>query len=403
MFRTRKYQIYPNEEQQKEMKQLFGAVRYVYNWGLSVCKLRYKSSFKLNTPHFTLNKLLTPHKKQKGNEWLGDATNEPQQQTLKDLRKAFTNFFEGRANYPKPKKKGGKQSARFQRDIHHKIGFIKLPNLDWIPTDKNYKNQEINGVIKFATISKDRTGKYFCSITYDNLIKDPTPPKVREITKITGIDLGCTDYAVLNDGTKLVFSKELKAELKKVNKQLITEHRKLSRKKKGSNRKRRQRIKLSKKYKRIHNLIDNFLHHTTNTLVNSESQAFAIEDLVVKKMISKDKKKKKKKRRNNGLAKSIQEKSFGKFRTLLTYKAERKGKYVIVCGKYFPSTKNCSNCGAKNKDVVLGVSEWECPKCNHKHDRDHNAAKNLAKEAKEKIADGKFVNEQSTKAIIRLC
>ena len=105
-----------------------------------------------------------------------------------------------------------------------------------------------------------------------------------------------------------------------------------------------------------------------NTLLN-ENQVIIIEDLNISGMM-----------KNHNLARSIQELSLYKFKTILEYKASWYGRNIIQIDKWFPSSKLCSNCGYKYKDLELSDRQWICPSCKAKHDRDFNASKNILNE-----------------------
>ena len=89
--------------------------------------------------------------------------------------------------------------------------------------------------------------------------------------------------------------------------------------------------------------------------------------------------------RNHKLSESISEMNFGEFRKMLEYKAKWYNRTLVFVDRFYPSSKTCSCCGHKYKDLTLNVREWTCPICNSKHDRDINAATNILHEGMRKI------------------
>jgi len=144
------------------------------------------------------------------------------------------------------------------------------------------------------------------------------------------------------------------------------EQRKLSRKKKGSNNRNKQRIRVAKVHEKITNQRNDFLQKISTMLI-SENQVICIEDLKIKNMV-----------RNHKLAKCISSVSWGKFFNMLEYKANWYGNNIIKVPTMYPSSQTCSCCGYKNPLVKnLAVRKWECPNCHTIHDRDTNASINI--------------------------
>ena len=110
---------------------------------------------------------------------------------------------------------------------------------------------------------------------------------------------------------------------------------------------------------------------------DSQDQVIAVEDLHIKGMV-----------KNHCLAKSISDAGWGTFTTMLKYKAERAGKGYIEVNRFFPSSKTCSCCGVIASKMPLNIRSWKCDNCSTVHDRDINASKNIALEAKRMIAAG---------------
>ncbi len=147
-------------------------------------------------------------------------------------------------------------------------------------------------------------------------------------------------------------------------------HKELSRKKKGSNNRKKARIKLAKVYEMINNRKRDWIHKMTH-LLSEYFDCVILENLNIKGM----------QKFNSGVSKSVSlDFSWNQFVTILKYKMEQKGKHLIFIDRFFPSSKLCSKCGFKYNDLELKVREWICPECNAHHDRDVNASLNIRNE-----------------------
>lgn len=178
--------------------------------------------------------------------------------------------------------------------------------------------------------------------------------------------MGIKDFIVDSNGIRYENIKSIRnneIKLKKLHKQL-------SKKQKGSKNKEKARLKLAKTFEKINNKKENYLHHISNQLL-SENQTIVIEDLSVSDMM-----------KNKFLAKSIQELSLNRFKTILEYKCRFYDRELIVIDKWFPSSKLCNKCNHKNDDLTLSDREWTCKNCNSIHDRDLNASINILNEGK---------------------
>lgn len=300
------------------------------------------------------SKLLTALKKE-DREWLKEVSSVPLQQSLRHLDHAYQRFFKKLGGYPSFKSKYGKQSATFT-DAAFKFDPVnKNLSLAKIGRIKVKWSREISDITT-VTLTKEKSGKYFVTVQVEEEIEQ-LPRTGKEV----GVDVGISHLATLSDGRKI----DNPRTTLKWEKRLARAQRILSRRKKGSNRRRKQKIKVARLHEKISNIRKDFLDKATTTLVR-EFDVIAIEDLHVKGMV-----------RNRKLAKHISDASFGTLRRMLEYKAEWYGKEVRVCGRFFASSKTCSDCGFKVDTLPLNVRSWECPQCRNLHDRDVNAAKNI--------------------------
>ena len=355
---TYKLRLYPNNSQKEFLAKQFGCCRFVYNYMLKLKQAEYEAGNKLSK--FDLIKHLTPLKKQEEYRFLNDVYNAPLQQSISYIDDAFIRMYKGQNKYPKFKSRKARQSFTY---AYPKIKDNHL----WLPKHGTWvrfrDGRVIEGKLKQVTISKDVDGTYWASVLVEQDVVIPSKPN--ELGKTVGIDLGLKDFAILSNGTKVVnprFAEHYAYRIKKA-------QRHLSRKHKGSKRYEKQRIKITRLYKRVKWLHHEFIHSLVNWLL-SENQTICLETLSVKKMMQGSK-----------LARSIASASWTEFVRVLKYKAEWLGKQIIQISKYAATTKVCSCCGHKTKSIPLSVREWTCPECGAHHDRDINAARNILLQA----------------------
>jgi putative transposase len=356
MLRAYKYELEPTSEQKQQLNGAFGSCRAVYNLALETKNRAYQAGKNLTC--FDLMKQLPDLKEEF--VWLKDVPSQSLQQAISNLDNAFTNFFKGRASFPKFKKKDAKQSFRIPISVrvNFETNCVRLPKCGDV---KFYNSREFEGEVKQATVSKTTTGRYFISILVEDKKELPIKKEIKESTTI-GIDLGLKHFAILSDGTKIENPKFLV----KAQKELKVQQRSLSRKKKGSKRREKQKLVVAKLYEKITNQRKDFLHKLSTQIVN-EYDSVAIENLNVSGMI-----------KNKNLAKHIEDVSWGTFESYLKYKADWYGKNILQIGRFEPSSKMCS-CGKVNNQLKLSQREWVCVSCGTLHDRDILAANNIKK------------------------
>jgi putative transposase len=360
MIRSYKYRIYPTVEQTQKLEQFFGATRFIYNWGLEQKTKQYQQDRK-SISYFRLTQELTKLKKQEEFGWLKSIYSQSLQASLKNLDKAFINFFRKNSDFPKFKaKRRSGASCQFPQGV--KVDFeeyqVFIPKLKYV---KFAKDRKFDGLIKTCTVSKSKTNKYYISIMVEDGLELPNKQKINENNTL-GIDLGIKDFLVLSNGTKIPNPKFLE----KAEKKIAKRHKELSRRQKASKNKEKARIKLAKTYEKITNQRDDFLHKLSHKLVTeNQITTLCFEDLNVSGMM-----------KNSRLAKSISSVSWSKFISMVKYKADWYGKNVIQIGRFDASSKTCT-CGAKNDSLALKDRFWACSSCGTTHDRDILAANNI--------------------------
>jgi len=354
-----KFRIYPNKTQQHQLYVEFAASKVVYNYFLSKSIELYKSE-KKSSNYFDWAKELTELKKKEEYTWLQQASNGCLQQSLKDLDVAYKNFFR---NIKKGMKPGFPNFKKFNSSVrysnisckyseeNHKI---QLSKCGWI----NVIDYKVPfGKLMNMTVSKSKSNKWFISICVEQELKK----YINDSTSEIGIDVGLKSFLVDSNGDKISNPNFLKSQDRKI-KRL---QRQLSKKKIGSNNRKKAKLKLSKAHEKIANQRNNFLHQNSTRLVK-ENKLIAIEDLNISGMI-----------KNHRLAKSIIDVSWSEFFRMLTYKGEWYDCDLKKIGRFEPTSKKCNNCGYIKLDMTLNNRSWVCPQCDTMLDRDVNAAKNI--------------------------
>ena len=380
MILTYKVRLEPNNKQHNRMLQFAGAARYAYNWALEQQNKCYKDSGKFLSD-CDLRKQFTQYKQT--NTWLYDISNEVTKQAIKDAVIAFSNFFKGRAGYPRFKtKKKSKPSFyqdtfKFKATETHiklekittktaynkkKLNWIKLSEKGRIPIAETYLNPRVtfDGIHWYISVGVSHP---------DDFIPIPTNPGI-------GIDLGIKELAVCSNGH--TYSNINRTDrVKRLEKQKRRKQRQISRKyelnKDGNKYVKTKNIEkaelaLLKLTHKLTNIRNDYIHKVTTDIVKREPSFIVIEDLNVKGMM-----------KNKHISKSVQEQNFYRFREVLTYKAENAGIKLIIADRFYPSSKTCSHCGSIKSDLKLKDRVFKCTSCGLKIDRDLNASLNLCR------------------------
>ena len=353
IIKTYKYKLKPTKKQEQIFAVWLGACRFVYNCSLEYKMLMY-SKYGKNISKFDIIKELPECRKEI--KWIKDVNAQTLQDVIERLDKTYQTFFRG-GGFPKFAKKNKfktfsfKQLIKLLPSVSNRIGKVYLPKIGSV----NYiKSRNFNGKIKRTNITKEYNG-WFISFMVEEENK-PLPPSTNEI----GIDLGITNFATTSDGDKYFAPKPLK----KYTRKLRRIQRSVSRKKKGSNNRKKEVKKLQKIYAKIKNIRYDFQQKLSTQLIR-ENQTIVVENLKVSNML-----------KNHKLAKSISDVAWYEFTRQLEYKAKWYGRNFEKVNPRNTS-KRCSGCGTLNTTLTLDVREWVCTNCGSVHDRDVNAAINI--------------------------
>jgi len=372
MQKAYRYRFYPTPVQESLLRRTMGCARLVYNKALAArTEAWYERQERID--FVKTSSMLTGWKKQEDLDFLNEVSSVPLQQGLRNLQKAFVNFFAGRAKYPNFKKKSNGGSAEFTKAAFRwKDGQVFLAKcIEALPIRWS-RDLPLGGFPAHhsdcepstITVKLEPSGRWFVSLLVDTNI-----PQLPKSDKQIGLDVGITSLIATSNGDKIAnpkHFKQLRQKLKKVQKAL-------SRKQKGSNNRSKARVKAARVYAQITDARKDFLHKLTTQLVR-ENQTIVVEDLAIKNMV-----------KNHKLALAISDASWGELIRQLAYKCEWYGRELIKIDRWFPSSKRCGNCGhiveklpgGRVPRPALNIREWECPKCGANHDRDLNAANNI--------------------------
>jgi putative transposase len=378
-----KYELMPNGQQERQMRRFAGSCRFVFNKALALQKERYEQGEK-KLGYAGLCKLLTEWRNSAETVWLADAPVHPLQQTLKDLERAYANFFAKRADFPRFKKKGLSDSFRYpdpkQIKLDQANSRIFLPKLGWL----RYRNsRDILGAAKNITVLANG-GKWFVSIQTEREVEQPVHPA----TSIIGIDVGITRFATLSDGSHI----EPLNTFRKHQQRLARYQRAMSRKTKFSSNWKKAKARVQKIHTRIANVRKDFLHKTTTTISKNHA-IVCIEDLQVRNMSKSAAGSSDSPGRNvkakSGLNKSILDQGWFEFRRQLEYKQVWLGGDVLAVPARNTS-RTCPACGHVSADNRQTQAKFACVECGYENNADMVGAINVLERGHRLLACGEL-------------
>ncbi|MBN6635845.1 transposase [Escherichia coli] len=363
-----KFQLRPGGQQECEMRRFAGACRFVFNRALARQNENHEAGNKY-IPYGKMASWLVEWKNATETQWLKDSPSQPLQQSLKDLERAYKNFFQNRAAFPRFKKRGQNDAFRYPQGVKldQENSRIFLPKLGWM----RYRNsRQATGVVKNVTVSQS-SGKWYISIQTESEVSTPVHPSA----SMVGLDAGVAKLATLSDGT--VF--EPVNSLQKNQKKLARLQRQLSRKVKFSNNWQKQKCKIQRLHSRIANIRRDYLHKVTTT-VSKNHAMIVIEDLKVSNMSKSAAGTVSQPGRNarakSGLNRSILDQGWYEMRRQLEYKQLWRGGQVFAVPPAYTSQR-CACCGHTAKENRLSQSKFRCQVCGYTANADVNGARNI--------------------------
>ena len=319
-------------------------------------------------------------------KWIKDVSSKAVKKSIMNGDKAFKRFFKKQSGFPKFKKKKDQNiKAYFPKnnptDWTIERHRIKIPTLKWVRV-KEFGYIPKNAKIVSGTVSM-KAGKYYVSVLVEennlNSIIDLNPEGI-------GVDLGLKDFVVLSNGIYKSNINKTK-QVKKLEKKLKREQRKLSRKyeslkvrnkKEGGNATRqniqKQIVKVQKIHQTLSNIREDYINQIVSEIVKTKPFYITIEDLNIKRMM-----------KNKHLSRAISKQGFYMFRVKLTNKCRQNSIELRIVDKWYPSSKLCHECGNIKYDLKLSDREYICD-CGYRADRDYNASLNLRDAKTYKIA-----------------
>lgn len=363
--RAIQYRAYPTEAQAVLLAKTFGCVRFAWNRMLMDAQQFLNEAGTFFVP--------TPAKYKKEFPFLKEVDSGALCNTQLDLQDANDHHLESPKTVGAPRLKSKRKSKMSYTTYIHSyktkdgsvvhtlaLGYeaIKLPKIGWVKI-KKYRQPGADWILKGATVSCTRSGKYFISLLYEfeKDIQSVVPTKEKSL----GLDYSSHDFYVDSNGEVANYPRFYRQSEEKIAK----EQRKLSRMKVGSKNYNEQLHKVQLLHEHTTNQRKNFCH-TVSAAIAKRYDAVFVEDINLRGLAGSLK-----------LGKSTNDNGFGMFRTMLEYKLTSQGKTFAKIDKWYPSSKTCSVCGLVKDDLTLADRSWTCSSCGTTHNRDHNAAINI--------------------------
>lgn len=387
MKRAYKIEINPTDEQKSKIHQTIGVSRFIYNFYIARNKEIYEKEGKfVSGMDFSkwLNNEYIPNNQDK--KWIKEVSSKATKQAIMNGDKAFRDFFKKAKGFPRFKKKKN-QDVKAYFPKNNKTDWtlerhrVKIPTLGWVRL-KEFGYIPKNSVVKSGTVSQ-KADRYYVSILVEETYIKISNPNNESL----GIDLGIKEFAICSNGNKFKNINKTST-VKKIEKKLKREQRKLSRKyeslkirnkniKEGRATRQniqKQVVKVQRLHQRLANIRTDYINKTVFSIVKQKPSYITIEDLAVSNMM-----------KNKHLSKAIASQKFFEFKTKLMSKCKQNNIELRIVDRFYPSSKTCSQCGKIKKDLKLSDRIYKCD-CGFNIDRDLNASINLKNAKEYKIA-----------------
>ena len=385
--RAYKIEINPTDDQKSKIHQTIGVSRFIYNFYIAHNKEIYEKEGKfVSGMDFSkwLNNEYIPNNQDK--KWIKEVSSKATKQAIMNGDKAFRDFFKGAKGFPRFKKKKN-QDVKAYFPKNNKTDWtlerhrVKIPTLGWVRL-KEFGYIPVNSIVKSGTVSQ-KADRYYVSILVEETYIKISNPNNEGL----GIDLGIKEFAICSNGNKFKNINKTST-VKKIEKKLKREQRKLSRKyeslkirnkniKEGRATRQniqKQVVKVQKLHQRLTNIRTDYINKIVSSIIKQKPSYITIEDLNVKGMM-----------KNKHLSKAIASQKFFEFKTKLISKCKQNNIELRIVDRFYPSSKTCSNCGKIKKDLKLSDRIYKCD-CGFTIDRDLNASINLKNAKEYKIA-----------------
>ncbi len=385
--RAYKIEINPTDDQKSKIHQTIGVSRFMYNFYIAHNKEIYEKEGKfVSGMDFSkwLNNEYIPNNQDK--KWIKEVSSKATKQAIMNGDKAFKDFFKKAKGFPRFKKKKN-QDVKAYFPKNNKTDWtlerhrVKIPTLGWVRL-KEFGYIPKNSVVKSGTVSQ-KADRYYVSILVEETYIKISNPNNEGL----GIDLGIKEFAICSNGNKFKNINKTST-VKKIEKKLKREQRKLSRKyeslkirnkniKEGRATRQniqKQVVKVQRLHQRLANIRTDYINKTVFSIVKQKPSYITIEDLSIQGMM-----------KNKHLSKAIASQKFFEFKTKLMSKCKQNDIELRIVDRFYPSSKTCSNCGKIKKDLKLSDRIYKCD-CGFTIDRDLNASINLKNAKEYKIA-----------------
>ena len=351
-----KYKVYSqNRNHQKRLEEFLRTAAWIYNHCIALHKRYYKLYHK-TLPKAKLQSHIAKMKNRCYKQW--ELVNSMAAQQITDrIYEGYQRFFDKDAKHPPTFKNWRKyKSVTFKSCGWTLNGNVLTINKLKLRL-KFHLSRPIDGKIQTVCVKRDAVGDWWLSFS---IRKESKTKQEKPMTgKTAGFDFGLKHFLTGDDGRKIESPQYLFHSLDELRKR----SRKLSKKQKGSNGRKKAKIELARFHRRISNLRTDFHWKLANQLV-AEYDTICLETLDTKAM-------------HRMWGRKINDLAFADFVKILSVMAAKHGKKLIKINQWEATSKTCSVCGHREKEMPLNIRKWTCSTCGTHHDRDVNAAQNI--------------------------